>query len=116
MARNPPWAEDELILAMDVYVRDGMLDDSDPRVIELSDVLDRLPIHTERPAEEKFRNPDGSVGEGFIECHHTRPLSDSGPTRTALKELALVCSNCHRMLHRARPWVSIVELRQRLRR
>ena len=24
----------------------------------------------------------GKLGEGFIECHHLRPLADTGPTRT----------------------------------
>jgi hypothetical protein len=39
------------------------------------------------------------LGEGFIECHHTRPISH-GARVTSLDDLVLVCSNCHRMLHR----------------
>jgi 5-methylcytosine-specific restriction protein A len=34
--RNPPWAEEELTLVLDLYLREGLLDDADPRVIELS--------------------------------------------------------------------------------
>ena len=41
-------------------------------------------------------------GDGFIECHHRRPLSElDKPARTTLDDLALVCSNCHSMLHRS---------------
>lgn len=57
--RNPTWVFDELILALDLYLDGGLLDDSDARVIELSQVLNRLPIHTQRPDEERFRNPNG---------------------------------------------------------
>jgi 5-methylcytosine-specific restriction protein A len=56
----------------------------------------------------------GEAGHGFIECHHVRLLSDTGRTLTRQSDLALVCSNCHRMLHR-RPWPSIDELRHRLK-
>ena len=57
--RNPPWAVDELVLALDLYLRCGLLDDTDPRTIELSEVLNSLPIHTVRPDMERFRNPNG---------------------------------------------------------
>lgn len=44
----------------------------------------------------------GSLGFGFIECHHVVPLHvNAQPKRTTLDDLALVCSNCHRMLHRS---------------
>lgn len=35
----------------------------------------------------------------FIECHHRTPIGSLGITKTKLEDLALVCSNCHRMLH-----------------
>lgn len=57
----------------------------------------------------------GPRGVGFIECHHKQPLSSiSAGARTKLADLALVCSNCHSMLHRGRPWPSVDELRQSL--
>lgn len=47
------------------------------------------------------------LGAGFMECHHLLPLACLPPgSSTRLEDLALVCSNCHRMLHRARPWVA----------
>ncbi|WP_232822362.1 HNH endonuclease [Salinicola sp. CR57] len=54
----------------------------------------------------------GPRGEGFIECHHTRPVRDLTPgSKTKLSELALLCSNCHRMIHARAPWLSMDELR-----
>jgi 5-methylcytosine-specific restriction protein A len=52
----------------------------------------------------------GQLGEDFIECHHRLPLSSSGERKTRLSDLALVCSNCHRMLHRSRTAHSVEEL------
>ena len=49
-----------------------------------------------------FSEKYGDIGEGFIEAHHKTPLSELPPgiVKTKLSDLALVCSNCHRMLHR----------------
>jgi len=57
----------------------------------------------------------GKTGIGFIEAHHTLPVSEmeEGDV-TRVEDLALVCANCHRMLHRARPWRSIEELQKRM--
>lgn len=225
--KNPAWATDELVLALDLYLREGLLDSGDLQVIELSRLLNSLPIHTTRPDAEKFRNPNGvalklanfaaldpshsgvgmksvgkgdkevwerfgsnadalhdlagqirsgastgfpelpeedegsvkegrllfrrhrirerdrsvvkkkkaqvlkatghlacegcgfdfeaaygELGEGFIECHHTVPLAESGSTKTSLAQLSLLCSNCHRMVHRARPFLSIDDLKK----
>nr|WP_227672732.1 HNH endonuclease [Komagataeibacter sp. FXV3] len=53
----------------------------------------------------------GDRGQGFIECHHIKPLSDlPNETKTRLDDLALVCANCHRMIHAQRPWMNIEEL------
>src|SRR5262249_23464803 len=53
----------------------------------------------------------GEVGKGFIECHHLLPLADLiAEHLNRLRDLALVCSNCHRMLHRKRPWLRIEQL------
>ena len=40
-------------------------------------------------------------GKHFTEVHHKVPLSSlTTATETVLEDLALVCSNCHSMLHR----------------
>ena len=55
-----------------------------------------------------FLQTYGERGREFIECHHTLPISSLGEHgKTSLKDLALVCSNCHRMIHARRPWWSI---------
>ena len=57
----------------------------------------------------------GSIGENFIEAHHTIPVSEMGlDHETSIEEIALVCSNCHRMLHRKRPWLNIHDLKKLL--
>jgi len=54
----------------------------------------------------------GNRGEGFIECHHIKPVAALSEARkTHLDDLALVCANCHRMIHRGKPWLSIAELK-----
>jgi 5-methylcytosine-specific restriction enzyme A len=59
-----------------------------------------------------FQDVYGELGEGFIECHHTIPLAHLRPGQlTRLQDLALVCSNCHRMLHRDGQIRSIPALR-----
>lgn len=55
----------------------------------------------------------GELGVGFAECHHTQPLAQAGERQTALGDLAVVCANCHRMLHR-RPWRTVAQLRELL--
>lgn len=57
--RNPPWSRDELILAMNLYLAEGLLDDRDPLVTELSARLQELGIHTQLPDPTRFRNPNG---------------------------------------------------------
>jgi 5-methylcytosine-specific restriction enzyme A len=55
----------------------------------------------------------GQRGAGFIECHHTRPVHTLRPGETTrLSDLALLCANCHRMIHSARPWLTVEELRE----
>lgn len=232
--RNPVWSRDELILALDLYFRvsPSHTSDKNPEIIELSEILNSLPIHPSSARVEKFRNANGvymklcnflrfdpeykgaglkaggrleeeiwqqfsnnrtalqdaahairagaslvsppaseaeekeekleefpegriitklhtrrernplltkrkkegvlaakgslacevcdfdfyhiygELGEGFAECHHIQPLSEvASPQKTKLEDLAILCANCHRMLHRARPWKSIKELR-----
>ncbi len=59
--RNPKWHQDEIILALDLYFcpTRGSIDAKNPKIIELSSVLNSLPIFHDRPDEEKFRNPNG---------------------------------------------------------
>lgn len=230
--RNPPWARDELILALDLYfhISPSHTTSSNPKIIELSQLLNQLPIHNKRSDKQNFRNPNsvymklsnflsldenyhgtglikgskldeemwnefssnraflaktaqairsnyksielsanqdfdfqeeflegrvltrlhvqkerniratkrkkeiviaqtgflacevckfdflstyGELGKGFAECHHKKPISElNAETATRLDDLAIVCANCHRMLHKAKPMLSLDALRQ----
>lgn len=48
-----------------------------------------------------FAERYGDLGNEFCEVHHLRPLAEvDRSTRTHIDDLAIVCSNCHRMIHR----------------
>ncbi|WP_433709127.1 HNH endonuclease [Paenibacillus illinoisensis] len=43
----------------------------------------------------------GRLGQKFIEAHHKKKLSDMVPGETTkVEDLVMLCSNCHRMIHR----------------
>ena len=56
----------------------------------------------------------GYLGREFIEAHHTKPVSElhQDGEKTQKEDIALVCANCHRMLHRKRPWIKMNELKK----
>jgi 5-methylcytosine-specific restriction enzyme A len=61
----------------------------------------------------------GDLGSGYVEVHHKLPLHISGPTETKLKDLAFLCSNCHRMCHksfRGESWRTPDALRTEMRK
>jgi 5-methylcytosine-specific restriction enzyme A len=53
----------------------------------------------------------GELGKEFCEVHHLHPLASGGLRQTTLDDLAVVCSNCHRMMHRSDRVLSVEELR-----
>jgi 5-methylcytosine-specific restriction enzyme A len=234
MSKNPNWTNDEHILALDLYFSSEgrLLEPSDKKVIELSHLLNSLPIHSDELRTENFRNPDGvsmklgnfrrldpnfegvglphgakgeitiwkkylnnktdlkrianaikdninvvsspskgeeldeefeegklltrvhryrernsslirkkkkkvieqkgklkcevcsfdfkdkygELGEGFAECHHTIPVSElKDNQKTTLSDLSILCANCHRMIHRSKPMLSVPELKNQLK-
>ncbi len=58
----------------------------------------------------------GDIGEDYIEVHHKKPLSkmEEGGT-TKLEDVAVVCSNCHRMIHRKKPWLTVEQIKTLLK-
>jgi 5-methylcytosine-specific restriction protein A len=236
--RNPNWHRDEIILALDLYFSPdrGSIDDKNPKIIQLSKIINNLPLFIYRPDKEKFRNANGitlklsnflaidpnykgkgmkggseldkqifneffqnrdklkaiaeeikkisaddqlkhkisaieeddqsiidgviegqilyklhkvrerdrkivrqkreqvlrihgklscevcsfvfedyygEIGKGFIECHHRTPLSSlKTSSKTTLDDLALVCCNCHRMLHKKIDTLTVDELKR----
>jgi hypothetical protein len=62
--------------------------------------------------EFSFLEKYGEIGEGFIEAHHKKPLSEI--KRQTLKtedDFILVCSNCHKMLHQNILVIDVEELK-----
>lgn len=58
----------------------------------------------------------GERGRGYIECHHITPLHVGGEAPRTINDLALLCSNCHRMIHTKPPWPTPEELRELIQR
>lgn len=64
-----------------------------------------------------FQKVYGILGKGFVEVHHVIPLSDGKKRETNPKtDLTVVCSNCHRMIHRKKNiTLTVGELKKKLR-
>lgn len=60
-----------------------------------------------------FEKHFGDLGRGFIHVHHLKPISEIGAEYEvdAVEDLRPVCPNCHSMLHRTNPPLSIDELK-----
>ncbi|GLU34028.1 HNH endonuclease [Trinickia caryophylli] len=56
---------------------------------------------------------NAALKESHFEVHHIVPLSYAGARITRLADVALLCANCHRLLHRAiameKRWLSVAE-------
>lgn len=64
-----------------------------------------------------FKEVYGELGDGFIEAHHTVPVCELDENNETRKEdIILVCSNCHSMLHRKRPWLGVEEIKDIIKR
>lgn len=66
-----------------------------------------------------FEEVYGEHGAGFSEVHHIRPVNslDEAASVDPVTDMAVVCSNCHRMIHRRKDNVlAIKELRAMLRK
>jgi len=62
-----------------------------------------------------FEEVYGKIGKDYIIAHHKNPIGGRrGSSKTTMDEIALVCSNCHDMLHRKNPPISVEELRNQL--
>ena len=63
-----------------------------------------------------FAERYGDIGKGFIEAHHLRPIStleEGVPVKyDVAADFAVLCSNCHRMIHRATDPSDLAAFRQ----
>ena len=64
--------------------------------------------------EFTFEKVYGKRGMDFIEAHHSKPVSDMKEgDKTKLEDIAMLYSNCHRMIHR-KPMISVELLSKKL--
>jgi len=86
----------------------------DPRIVRLKkqQALDRNePLRCEA-CSFVFKHTYDPLGDSFIECHHTRPIASLDEDhQTKLEDLALLCSNCHRMIHSTSELLDVMQLR-----
>jgi 5-methylcytosine-specific restriction protein A len=60
------------------------------------------------PTPPHSRAVYGELGVGFAECHHRQPLASlPKPRKTTMSDLAILSANCHRMIHRTRPLMTV---------
>jgi 5-methylcytosine-specific restriction protein A len=59
----------------------------------------------------------GSIGQNFIHVHHIVPLSETSGEYELdpIKDLVPVCPNCHAMIHRTRPILTIAQIKEHLK-
>lgn len=60
-----------------------------------------------------FESAYGKLGSKYIEVHHLKQIADVGEEYLIhpIDDLRPVCANCHRMLHKTRPPISIEQLK-----
>ena len=69
----------------------------------LSKAAKKVHGHTCQVCGFNFEESYGQLGKEFIEAHHLVPISDLKGKRVELdprKDFAVLCSNCHSMIHR----------------
>ncbi len=63
-------------------------------------------------------NPTGTseLDDAIFDAHHLIPLAGQGERKTKLRDVALLCANCHRLIHRliakSGKWASLEDLRR----
>lgn len=65
-----------------------------------------------------FLDAYGAIGAGYAHVHHTKPLAAAPAhgTRSGLADLAIVCANCHAMIHRGGECRPLGDVRPKRRR
>lgn len=63
-----------------------------------------------------FEEQYGELGVDFIHVHHIVPLADIGEEYAVdpVTDLISLCANCHAMIHRRRPALTVEELKQNI--
>lgn len=53
-----------------------------------------------------------TIGQGYVHVHHVVPIADMGELYTVdpITDLRPVCTNCHGIIHRQKPPLTIDEM------
>jgi len=63
-----------------------------------------------------FEESYGNIGRKFIIAHHKNPIgARNSASKTTPDDIALVCANCHEMIHRKEPPFSISEIKGKIK-
>ena len=107
-ASTLPEVEEGAVLLQTHLVRERNSGLTDTKKSEVLRVTGRLACEA---CGFDFAERYGEIGKGFCEVHHTRPLgAREGSEITGLADLAILCSNCHRIIHRTDPMWTVTEL------
>lgn len=62
-----------------------------------------------------FSKRYGVLGTNIIDVHHAKPVHTMMPgEKTNVADLVLLCSNCHRIIHSKRTWLSVEDVKSAL--
>ena len=108
---------------VDVHAATGM-EGQRKLILHLTRERDRALVKLKKAAGSRsceacgfsFRRTYGRMAASYCEVHHLVPLSDlSETTEMHLDDLAILCANCHRVVHLRNPPYTLEEVREMLR-
>jgi len=87
------------------------------RNLQLAEAAKQIHGYTCQVCEFNYEKVYGKIGHKYIEAHHLTPLSELPPNQTiklsARDDFAVLCANCHSIIHRERKSVlSLQNLRE----
>lgn len=85
------------------------------RSLALSKRVKQIQGYTCKACDFNFEYHYGEIGKEYIEAHHNVPISKLEKAKIKLdplKDFTVLCSNCHRMIHRIRPTPSLEEFKK----
>ena len=116
--RNPDWEWDEIVLACDLVWQNDwqQIGSEDPRVVELSSLLQRMPLHHPEVRQPNFRNTNG-VSRKTADIPTSHPDYQGRRTNGNALDRKVLDEGESEMEGRSKPpWPTPAELREIIRR
>ena len=91
-------------------LKEHVVRERDPRVVYLAKMQFKN-LHNGKLYCEAcgfcFEDSYGAIGKDFIEGHHVKPVSSLAEgEKTRVADIIMLCSNCHSMIHKIKPWLT----------